>query len=361
MKNKTFLFIVIGGLLLMAALLLPRIYSLYSEPVAQITNLSVKKIDAQSAADPQYRQTITATLLNSRQKGKKISFSNDYYPSAAMSEELRLHEKIFVKNIKKEKGRLTAEFSGIKRDSYVFFALALFLFFTLWIGQKVGVLSLASLIFNIALLLLLLQGYRLSKHFPLLFFIGLGCLFFAAGTLLIMFGNRKKTWVAIISTVASTFCALLIGYLAMKLTNERGMRYEEMNFITRPYHQIFLSSLLIGALGAVMDVAITIVTGVGELLEQHPEIERRKLWRSGKNIGTDIMGTMSNVLLFTYLSGSLTSLILYMQNGWAFGETLDVNLSLELIRALCGSLGIVLAIPITLFLSIQLLMKRGRA
>ncbi|MDF2989087.1 MAG: YibE/F family protein, partial [Eubacterium sp.] len=87
-------------------------------------------------------------------------------------------------------------------------------------------------------------------------------------------------------------------------------------------------------------------------------IDRKLLVRSGKEIGKDIMGTMANILVFAYISGSIPMIVLWLKNGYSTFNILSYNLSLEIIRALTGSIGIVVSIPITLYISIFLLTNK---
>ena len=65
-----------------------------------------------------------------------------------------------------------------------------------------------------------------------------------------------------------------------------------------------------------------------------------------KQVGRDVIGSMANILLFVYISGAIPSLLLYLGNQWSFKETVEQHLSLEFLRVIAGSLGIVLSIPI---------------
>ena len=87
----------------------------------------------------------------------------------------------------------------------------------------------------------------------------------------------------------------------------------------------------------------------------------KALKTSGLEIGKDIMGTMTNILFFAYISGSIPMLILYLKNASPLMFTLSMNLSLELARALAGGIGIVLTIPIGLYTSLFFInRKRAR-
>ena len=107
--------------------------------------------------------------------------------------------------------------------------------------------------------------------------------------------------------------------------------------------------LFIGSLGAVMDVAITMSSSIFGLYEKDTSISVKALTKSGMEIGKDIMGTMTNILFFAYVSGSIPILLLYFKNASTLGYTLSLNLSLELVRALAGGIGIVITIPIGLY------------
>src|SRR5699024_8923786 len=111
---------------------------------------------------------------------------------------------------------------------------------------------------------------------------------------------------------------------------------------------------------AVMDVAITMSSSIFELYEKDPHIKNEALKKSGLDIGKDIMGTMTSIVFFAYVSGTMPMLIIYLKNATALNFALSLNLSLVSARALAGGIGIELAIPIGLYVSI-FLVNRKRA
>src|SRR5699024_3939548 len=116
-------------------------------------------------------------------------------------------------------------------------------------------------------------------------------------------------------TLIGTGLSLAISYAVLWITSESGLRYEEMEFLTRPYKTVFLAGLLLGSLGGVMDIAITIASSIFGLYESNQHISIQALKKSGMDIGKDIMGTITNILFFVYISGSIPMLILYLNNG----------------------------------------------
>ena len=178
-------------------------------------------------------------------------------------------------------------------------------------------------------------------------------------TLLLVTGLKMRSWITIASTLLGTLLSIGITALVIRLTDGAGIKYETMSFLTLPPKEVFLASVLIGSLGAVMDVAITLSSGMYEIYQRTPDISLQRLAVAGRRIGQDIMGTMTNILLFSYLSGSLPMLLIYLKNANTFTYTISMNWSLEITRAISGGIGIVLTIPITITLMSLFIKLRG--
>lgn len=101
-----------------------------------------------------------------------------------------------------------------------------------------------------------------------------------------------------------------------------------------------------------MDVAISMNASICELIETTPDISIKELLHSARQMGYDIMRTMTNVLFFTYVSGSLPMIILKVKNGYGLMTMLQFNVFFEATRFLLGSIAIVLAIPISTAIAI---------
>lgn len=115
--------------------------------------------------------------------------------------------------------------------------------------------------------------------------------------------------------------------------------------------EMFEAEVMLAGLGAIMDVAVTIAAATGELIRKKPDIKFLSLFRSGREIGYDIMGTMLSVLLFTFGSGLIPGFLIRMNNDISFLSNIRYHISFEICRFLIESIGIVLAIPISIFVS----------
>ncbi|WLV24895.1 YibE/F family protein [Aciduricibacillus chroicocephali] len=337
----------------------------YGKPIAKVTSSKLLQMkseqDSYGNKDKLFTQRLTAVMQNGKDKGRTIILENTYSLAQASDQKYNPGNELFVIIDKKSLGKkiLTGDITNVKRDYYIVIVGWIFILVLLLVGKRQGLLSAASLFINGALLAYAID-LNVRTNTNLLLICGVIAVLFTVISLLFSNGWNEKTFAAIIATLIGTVMSLTITFLIMRLTGEKGMYYEEMQFLTRPYRLVFFAGLLIGSLGAVMDVAITMSASIFELFELNNEISIEALKRSALEIGRDIMGTMTSILFFAYISGAIPSLILYLKNANPLGFTLSMNLSLELTRALAGGIGIVLAIPVGLYTSIFFI-KRKKA
>lgn len=365
MKNRQVIIYLLLLLAFVASLIfVTNNYSFYDRPIAEVTQAettdSTEVIDLYDNKDRLFTQQITAELKNGDHKGQLIHLSNEFSRSKAYDQEFKIGQKLFV-SIDEYNGKqtlLTGTIKDLKRDTYVLIAAWIFAIIVLIVGRKQGFFSLISLVVNAVILSYALDLYLDQPDRNLIGICSIAVILFTVISLLLANGFNEKTYAAIIATLLGTFLSLFISYLVIWLTSEEGLRYEELQFITRPYQMVFMAGLFLGSLGAVMDVAITMSSSIFGLYEQNHNIAVKALKKSGMEIGKDIMGTMTNILFFAYISGSIPMLILYLKNHSPLGYTLSMNLSLELARALAGGIGIVITIPIGLFITIYFINRK---
>ncbi|XGA33053.1 YibE/F family protein [Virgibacillus sp. CBA3643] len=342
-------------------------HGFYDRPIAKVTDTNLigteEVTDGNHNQDKLFTQDIVATLQNGQVKGQQINLINEYSSSGAYDQEYEAGDELFVSiNENKQDKPLTGSITDVKRDKYIVFVAWVFIFVLLIVGKKQGLFSIISLAVNAALLTYALDVYVNTESIRLLWVCGISAVLFTVISLLIVNGFNEKTYTAIIATLLGTFLCLAITFFVLWITSENGLRYEEMEFLTRHYKAVFLAGLLLGSLGGVMDIAITIASSIFGLYETNHQISLRELKTSGMNIGKDIMGTITNILFFVYISGSIPMLILYLNNGSPLAFSLSMNLSLELARALAGGIGIVLTIPIGVYTAIFFVKrKRGKS
>lgn len=362
-KNKVMYTLILLSFLL-SIIFVHNNYPLYEKTIAKVMKTNIEEVTAVKDANNEdriYVQNIVAELQNGSNKGKKIYLINEYSDSKALDNKFHVGNDLFVTLNDNHNGKSTGTILDMKRDKYLLIIAWVFMIVLLLIGKKQGLLSIISLIVNAFLLSYALDLYINNSTLSLVWICVFSVILFTIVTLLLVNGFNEKTYAAIIATLLGTFSSLLITYLVLFITGEKGLHYEELQFITRPYKMVFMAGLFIGSLGAVMDVAITMSSTVFGLYDKNNHIPIKALIKSGMEVGRDIMGTMTNILFFAYVSGSIPLLILYFKNGSPFGYTLSLNLSLEIARALAGGIGIVLTIPIGLYTTIFFVNRKRKS
>ena len=117
------------------------------------------------------------------------------------------------------------------------------------------------------------------------------------------------------------------------------------------FRELLFSGIVLGALGAVMDVAVSIASAQCEMKNLAPKTSFKVLVASGLAVGRDVMGTMANTLVLAYIGGALPlMLLLFSQPNLSFVHVANLDMiATEIVRSLIGSIGLLFAIPITAY------------
>ena len=100
-----------------------------------------------------------------------------------------------------------------------------------------------------------------------------------------------------------------------------------------------------------MDVGMSIASSLDEIKQKNPEITWKELFKSGMNIGRDVIGTMTNTLILAYVGSSLTLILLFLVCNMNLYEILNKEtIAEEVVTAIAGSMGVVYTVPITSFI-----------
>lgn len=332
----------------------------YKDTIAKITNIKDEYITTEimdyGYKEDIHSQTITATIKNGKYKGQTIKIENEYYKGQTYSQKYHKNDEIFISlETHKDKIRNT-HIEGYKRDKYIVILLVSFILIIVLVGHLKGFLSLISLIINIVLFNTIVYLNVKDISLPLLSFIG--AIIFSSICLTLVSGKNKKTLSAIISSITGVTITMLISLLVIHITKYSGLRFENMELLTRPYEGIFLSEIILGGLGAIMDISISISSSLNELLQKDPKISSKQLIKSGFNIGRDIMSTMINVLFFTYICSVIPNLCILFRNGINLGSLINSYITLEMTRALIGAIGITITIPISIYITVLMYKRR---
>lgn len=340
-------------------------WNCYRAPVAKVVSAQITHTQTVSGdlgiEERQYDQLLSCVVLNGKDRGKTVAILNTYTDTHMDSTAYHKGDFLFLKNITEESsGVLQAAISGQKRDYFLSFLLSLLLFGAVAIAGKRGFAFFFALAVNLAVLVLGFFCFQTGLPFALLTVLLI--LLFSTLSLGICIGWNRQMLVALVDTLVSM--GILAAAYCLVLALAPDADYTLQDYIrngTLRLEVLFTCGILLGSLGAVMDVAVSVTSGVAEILEKEPEISSEHLSRSVRQIGYDVMGTMINVLFYTYLAGRIPIYLAQLANGVRLDTLFRYYIVYEILRFLAGALGIVLCIPISGFLAIHYYRKKGSA
>ena len=299
-------------------------------------------------------QMLTVTVKSGRYAGTRMLADNTVGP--LFGQPLAVGDRVTVGLSTYADGTVRCYVYEYNRAPGLAVILALFLLVTVAVGGKVGARSLLCLGLTAAalvwiLLPLLLRGW---PTIPTAFLIAV---LVSVVTFVILGGVEKKTVCACLGTLAGIALAALFALAAQRLLRIDGYRQEYAEALLQLRQTgesavgisgLLAAGVIVSALGAVMDVAMSISSAVQELRRVNDSLTPRELLRSGMNIGRDMVGTMTNTLILAIAGSGLTLIVYISSLGLQPRQLLSsAYISLEAISAIASSIGVILAVPLT--------------
>lgn len=240
----------------------------------------------------------------------------------------------------------------------------IFLLLLSWIGGRSGIKSALGLIFTFVCIFYLMIPMIYRGVSP--FFAAVIVVFIT--TLVTMFligGWTAKTACAVAGTLGGVVMAGISAWLFSICADINGYNVGEIEnllFIAQntPVRigELLFAGILISALGAVMDISISIASAVNEICEKKPDAATAELFHSGMTIGRDTMGTMCNTLILAFTGSSLGLLILNYAYDLPYLQLINsYNVGIEIMQGLSGTIGIIMTVPLVSMLSAIIIPK----
>ena len=321
-------------------------------------DLAESRPDVPIESDFRY-QHLKIEILTGKHKGEVYTVRNTIELAIPYRLIFRLHEKMILQVDEDEE---TGKIINLKiyeraRDTKVYALIVIFAAALIIVGKKNGLKALITLGITVSLIFGIFLPCIIRGFNPILLALAV-CSSATVITLLIISGNNKKTYTAIIGTIGGVIIAGIFAFIAGKILMLTGLGNEDaqmLAFIPQhrriDYQGLLFAGIMIGALGAVMDVAMSISSAMWEIISVSPDISKKQLIKSGMNIGRDIIGSMSNTLILAYVSTSIPVLLLFILFSNGFTEIINLELlASEVLRAVAGSIGLICTIPITVHL-----------
>ena len=333
---------------------------------AEIKNIIVRSIKMKKNMPVKlFKTEVTLEILEGKLKGqvKKATFGGQNGQPADMN--YKIGDTVFI-GITKASVADKHEYISIydiDNSNSIILLIIITVLAIVFIGKLKGLASLGALLITMMLLFFLLIPLTLKGYAPLPLAVIISIVSILI-TLPIIAGLRLKTLGAILGAsggiIFSSFLAIAtswIIHLSGIIKNDMLTVFYASN-VKIDLKGLVLSGMIIAALGAIMDVCISIASATNEIFEANPKIEESQAFKSVLNIGTDILGSMVNTLILAYVGSSLSLILLIamkLKPGMPFWMVLNYNPVLsEIVKSIIGSLGMFLSIPLTAFITVKL-------
>ena len=322
--------------------------------------VAVKKLELspQKKAALGEGEIVTFRLTSGIDTDKEIETINYVSGKSAYEMKVAPGDKIIVA-VSHDFGKTTYNISDFDRLDYVGYLIGLFVAVLIVFARFIGFKSVIVIGISLLIIFKFYISQVLAGSWNLAALTVGVCAVIAVITHLPISGVSRKTAAALLGTMSGVIIAGLLSVECIHLMHLTGLDSEEAMLLKAAtlsqvdFQGILFSGMVFGALGAVMDVSISIASALREISAVQPETTRRDLFAAGMNVGRDIMGTMSNTLILAYVGSSLPLVLLIMSQPQV--SPLKIfNLSLivtEVSRALTGSIGLICSIPMTALIS----------
>ena len=325
---------------------------------------TAEKRDVSLEADIRY-QHLKIEILDGSHKGETMTIRHTIERIMPGYYIFKAGDKLLIRATE-DNGKIeTVKIQEKVRDSQVYLIVGLFVALLLIIGGIKGLKTLVSLVIAVAMIFfgyipLIIKGVN-----PILASLGISIPVVII-TLIIISGKNIKTFVAIIGTSLGVIISGILAFIFGNFAHLTGLADDSSislayipQFRNLDYKGILFGTILIGAIGAIMDVAISIASALYEINDLDKNISKKNMIISGMNIGKDMMGSMSNTLILAYVGTTLHLIILFIVYKIRFTEIINLDsIATEIIRAMAGSIGLIITIPVTVVIGTAIYKKK---
>lgn len=307
-------------------------------------------------------QVLNIRILEGKNKGNEIVIDN--YLTAAHNVNVSKGSKVIISA--DEPDGIAPYYSVYQFDRQIgisIFILVLF-FFMICIGKEKGIKSIVGLGYTLYFIVYILLPTVFSGWSPIVMTI-MTIICSTAVTLLLLNGESQKTYSAVFSTILGICLSGIIYYIMSYVLHINGFSSDEAESLVLinqatglQIKDLLFVGILISSLGAIMDVAMSIVSSIYEIHYHKRELTVRELFQSGIEIGKDMIGTMSNTLILAFVGSAFVSILVLFSFQVDLKQLMNSNyIIVEMAQGLTGTLGVILTVPIASFISAYLLKK----
>jgi uncharacterized membrane protein len=247
----------------------------------------------------------------------------------------------------------------------VFFLLAILLVIALFVvcGKK-GFRSLLSLVFSVAVLTLIVIHLIIFKYDPVL----VTLLASIPITLLVIYlteGFNRISHLSVFLTLANFFVISILIGIAISAAGLSGIVSDESITVGGQMGidlpELLIASIMLSTLGALIELIVTQVGTVSELIDASPDADRKQIYDQSYTVGIIHLGSIINTLFLIYAGVLLPTLIVFSGSQMYLFNILNYEpASSEIFRVLLGTIGLIVAMPVSTYVAARWLKRKSK-
>lgn len=299
-------------------------------------------------------QKVRVLMLTGEKKGEllDVTSSSGYLFGAACKPGMKV---IIMQSVAGE--TTIASVYAQDREAVIYIFALLYLLALCIIGGKQGLKGCLGLIFTFFCVVFVYLPLVYLKYSPFWSAVFI-CFLTTLVTMYLIGGPTRKTIAATCGTLSGVVLAGISAWCFSKASGISGYNVSDIETLMTLWNTnriqvggLLFSGLLISCLGAVMDVAMSISSSIDEIYKQNPTLSRKELFKAGMRVGRDMMGTDSNTLILAFAGSSVSTLLLDYAYDLPYQQIINSNnIGIAIMQGLAGSFGIVLSVPLTVFI-----------
>lgn len=326
-----------------------------------VTSISDEK-EIQVMDKKQLYQKLNINITEGSLKGQTITVENGNIPVENLIH-YQVGDQVVLTRSQEPDGSSTFVITDFVRRDSLLWLLMIFVGVTVLIGRIKGFTSIVGMVVSFVVIFLFILPKILDGQDPVMVTI-LGSLIIIPVSFFLSHGLNKKTLEAILGTLVSLMVTGVLANIFVAAGKLSGFVSEESGFLQEAKGDLInikgllLAGIIIGVLGILDDVTISQSAVVQQLKQANSKLSPRQLYQRAMAVGRDHIASMVNTLVLVYAGASMPLLLLFINNPHPFSEVINYEIIAdEVIRTLVGSIGLVLAVPLTTLIAV--LLERG--
>lgn len=296
---------------------------------------------------------------------EEVLVDNTQILDAARSVQYKVGDKVVLGSISAE---VTEEYVIIDRYRLpgLYIVVGVFLALAVIVGRRRGLTSLIGLGITGCILLFFIAPQILAGKDPFLVaLVGAGAIVLVS--MFISHGFTKRIQISAVSTIISLAITAIIAYAFVQISSIFGFGQSDAFILETGFlgsinlQGILLAGIMISVLGVLDDVTTAQTAAVEELHKTDQTLSVKSLYQKGLSIGREHIASLINTLILVYAGAALPLfLLLTLQKSQPLWILLNSEfMAEELVRALVGSITLILAVPVATLLAAYIYARKS--